>query len=253
MIEAIARRFYDPSMLGMALMGSRARGEAQAFSDVDLVCLTTKETAPEPDTHYVDGQLVVVSYVTLEQAERWFVEPRQIVEVISNLRQAHILIDEQGVYATLQHRAEQFQWTDAHQAKANAYVSNELVGLIEEVHKGLNCLASFHAGRFINATHGLAWGLTYIVLVYHGVLAGGDNTLITSAQQAVGYDSEWSRLHRIVYGLVPSTEVQPTRDDQLRASLRLYQLTYEMCQTACTAEHQTLIRTTLNFVDMRLA
>lgn len=243
--EAIAKQFYDAPMYGVALMGSHARGDAQPYSDIDLVCITQKETAPEPDTQYIDDQLVVVSYVTLNQTEQWFTEPKQIVEVISNLRQAQILIDEHEIYANLQQRAKQFQWTDEHQAKANAYVDNKLVGLIEEVHKGLNCLKNYHAGRFINANHGLAWGITYITLVYHGVLADGDNGLIIGAQQAVGYDSAWSRLHRQVYGIAPS----PTLDEQLRASLSLYKLTSEMCKSACTPEHQRLINKAIQFID----
>jgi len=249
MYEAIAQQFYDTSMHGIALMGSRARGEAQPYIDIDLVCLTKKDTAPETDTYYVVDNLVIVSSVTLEQTEQWFTEPKQIVEIISNLRQADILIDEQFIYANLQQRARQFQWTDDHRAKANTYVSNQLVGLIEEVHKGLNCLTDYDAGRCINATHGLAWGLTFMVLVYHGILADGDNGLILGAQQAVGYDSEWSRLQRLTYGIVAPTESQPKRIDMLHASLSLYKLTYEICKSACTSQHQKPINRTIAFID----
>ncbi len=249
MYEAIARQFYETSLHGIAMMGSRARGDAQPYSDIDLVCLIKEDTAPDPDTHYVDEQLVVVSYVTLDQTEQWFIEPKQIIEVISNLRQANILIDEQGIYTELQQRARQFQWKDEHQTRANAYVSNELVGLIEEVHKALNCLNDYHAGRFINATHGLAWGLTYIMLVYHGVLSDGDNGLIIGAQYAVGRDSEWSKLHRLTYGILSSMESPPTRENRLRASLNLYKQTYEMCKNVCTSEHQKLIGKTISLID----
>lgn len=78
--------------------------------------------------------MVVVSYVTLSQTEQWFTGPKEIVEVISDLRQADILIDALRISANLQQRARKVQWTDYYQAKANAGVSNELVGLIEEVH-----------------------------------------------------------------------------------------------------------------------
>ena len=245
MYDEIARQFYDEMKLAMALMGSHARGEAQQYSDIDLVCLIDANTTPPAETYYIDNQLVVVSYVSLDQTEHWFTEPKQIIEVISNLRQAKILIDEQGLFAALQKRAELFKWTEEHQAKANLYAGNELVGLIEEVHKGLNCLTHYHVGRFINATHGLVWGLTNIMLVFHGVLANGDNGLIDGAQQAAGIDSEWSRLHRLSFGITPSE----TLEDRLRASLELYKQTYEMCKDVCNHEQQQLINRAISLID----
>lgn len=248
MYDEIAQQFYKEPICAMALMGSHARGEAQPYSDIDLVCITNADHAPEPETYYIDNQLVVVSYVTIDQTEGWFTEPKQVVEVIANLREANILIDEHDIYAQLKQRAKHFQWTDEHQQKMNTYVGGELVGLIEEVHKGLNCLAQYHVGRLINANHGLAWGLTYIMLVYHGVLASGDNGLIEGVEQAVGYDSQWSQLHRLSYGIADPEETKLTLKDRLIASLKLYKLTYAHCQSACNQGQQQLINKTISFI-----
>lgn len=226
-IQVMAERFYGKNMIAMALMGSHARGEASQYSDLDLVCITREATAPPAQTAYVDGQLVVISQVTVEQTESWFSDPPQIVEVLLNLRQARILIDPDNVFSQLQQKSRTFEWTSEHQAKANAYASTELVGLIEEVHKGLNGLQNDHAGRLINASHGLMWGLTRIVLVQKGQLTAGDNDLIAGAQRAMGLDSEWTRYCRLAFGIDIDNENHDHTSlvDETRTTLQLYKLT----------------------------
>jgi hypothetical protein len=244
--KALAQQFLTDDMVAVTLMGSHARGEAQQYSDIDLVCFVRRATAPEPETHYVDRQLVVVSYVTIEQTEAWFTEPKQVVEVMRNVQQAQPLIDRTGAFAQLQQRAQQFQWTPAHQRKADAYAANQMVGLIEEVHKGLNGLAQYHVGRLINASHGLAWGLTYATLVQQGVLASGDNGLLADAQTAMGRDSEWSQEQRRAFGIGSSATDAVSLVEQTKACLRLYRVTYALLQSACQPGDCALIEKTIS-------
>jgi hypothetical protein len=244
--KALAQQFLTDDMVAVTLMGSHARGEAQHYSDIDLVCFVRSATTPEPDTHYVDRQLVVVSYVTTEQTEAWFTEPKQVVEVMRNLQQAKPLIDRTGTFAQLQQRAQEFQWTPAHQRKADAYAANQMIELIEEVHKGLNGLTQYHVGRLINASHGLAWGLTYAALVQKGVLASGDNGLLADAQTAMGRDSEWSQEQRRAFGIGSSLTDAVSLVEQTKASLRLYRLTYAMLQSVCKPGDCALIEKTIS-------
>ncbi|MEQ8675355.1 MAG: nucleotidyltransferase domain-containing protein [Aggregatilineales bacterium] len=253
MYASLARQFYDTETVAIALMGSHARGEAQAYSDVDLVCITRNSTAPEAQTLYSGDQLVVVSSVTIEQTEAWFSEPKQIVQVMQNLRQAKPLIDPSAFFAELQNRAHQFHWTAEHQRRADDYVAGQMVGLIEEVHKGLNGLEHHHADRLINASHGLAWGLTYILLVHKAVLTSGDNGLIAGAQAAAGVTSEWSGLHRHVFGISSTAESTVDLIQQTRASLQLYKLTFQLVWDACNPTQKQLIKMCISNIDAVLS
>jgi predicted nucleotidyltransferase len=241
-IQAAAERFYGKHMIAVALMGSHARGEASQYSDVDLVCITRDHPAPPAQTAYIDDQLVVISQVNLAQTEDWLSDPAQIVEVLSNLRQARILIDPDDVFKKLQQRSQTFEWTSEHQAKANAYASTELVGLIEEVHKGLNGLQNDHPGRLINASHGLMWGLTRIVLVQKGRLTEGDNDLIVGAQRAMGIDSEWTKTHRLVFGMTNDPQAPSNLTSKTQAGLRLYEVTVETLKEQIEPEASQLIQ-----------
>lgn len=247
--RGLAHQFCDDSSIAVVLMGSHARGQAERYSDIDLVCVIQGDSAPEAESHYVDDQLVVVSYVTVEQTRAWFTEPRQVVEVMRNLQQAKVLIDRTRFFAKLQERAQQFEWTSDHQYRADEYAANQMVGLIEEVHKGLNGLKQYHVGRLINASHGLAWGLTYAVLAQKGILASGDNGLIADAEQGMGYDSDWSVYHRLVFGITTKAEVVPTLAERTKASLHLYKLTYEAVASACNPTKRHLIETAIHQID----
>jgi hypothetical protein len=242
----LAQRFDAPGVQAIALMGSYARGDAGLYSDVDLVRLLAQDAGALPDSgsHLMDGRLVVVSDVRETDIEGWFSHPEKALSHIPGLRQARPLIDRDGSLADLQHRAHTFVWNDEMQTQANAWASEQMVGWIEEVHKGLEGLRRNHVGRLLNARFGLSWGLSRVMQVQHGVFLSGDNDFFAAVQMAAGLESEWARLCRITFSIEGTGDSPPTLREQVIAGLRLYVVTAELLADALRPADASLVKQT---------
>ena len=248
--HAIAARFDIQEVAAIALMGSFARNDAGTFSDVDIVRFHRRNDTRqvESTTHFIHGVLVVISDVIPSQVEDWFTKPEQATTCIAGLRSARTLCDEEGYFRALQGRAHQFVWDEAMQQKANAYASSQMVGWIEEVHKGLEGLRRCDDGRLINARHGLSWGLTDVMRVQKGILIAGDNSSYLAVTGALGEESEWVRLSRKSFAIDDNVSLP----DQVRAGLRLYVLTAEQLAEVFKPEERTLIEETVKRINVEL-
>lgn len=252
--EQLIQRFDAPGVHAIVLMGSYARGEAGPYSDIDVVRFTNgMELAAAYGISPSNGHLVVVSNVTPGQVEYWFSEPEAATDTIMGVRSARALLDRDGYFAGIQTRARAFEWDQAMQERANHRASAMLVGWIEEVRKGLAGLQSNDIGRLLNARHGLSWGLSSVMKVQRGVLISGDNAFYNELAQAMGQQSEWVRLQRIVFGIESEGGKAPTLSEQVRAGLRLYILTAELLAPVLRTEDKPLITHTVQLVRERLA
>ena len=236
--------------MAIALMGSFARNDAGTFSDVDIVRFHRRNGTRQAEsaTHFIHGVLVVVSDVVPSQVEDWFTKPEQATTYIAGLRSAQALNDEDGYFRTIQARAHQFVWDEAMQQKANAYASSQMVGWIEEVHKGLEGLRRCDSGRLINARHGLSWGLTEVMRVQKGILISGDNASYLGVTAVLGEESEWVQLSRKSFAIDGDVSLP----DQVRAGLRLYALTAEWLSGIFKLEERTLIEETVKRINVEL-
>ena len=248
--RTIAARFDIQEIAAIALMGSFARNDAGPFSDVDIVRFHRRNDTrqAESTTHFIRGALVVVSDVIPSQVEGWFTKPEQATTCIAGIRSARTLRDEAGYFRTIQDRAHQFVWDEAMQQQANAYASSQMVGWIEEVHKGLEGLRQCDNGRLINARHGLSWGLTDIMRVQKGVLISGDNASYLGVTAVLGEESEWVRLSRKSFAIDGDVSLP----DQVRAGLKLYVLTAEWLAEVLNPEERTLIEETVKRINLEL-
>ena len=248
--HAIAARFDTQEVTAIALMGSFARNDAGTFSDVDIVRFHRRNDTRQAEsaTHFIDGVLVVVSDVVPSRVEDWFTKPEQATTCIAGLRSAQTLRDEDGYFQSIQARAHQFVWDEAMQQKANAYASSQMIGWIEEVHKGLEGLRRCDSGRLINARHGLSWGLTEVMRVQKGILISGDNASYLAVTAALGERSEWVRLSRKSFAIDGDISLP----DQVRAGLRLYVLTAEWLAEVFNPEERILIEETVNRINVEL-
>jgi hypothetical protein len=249
--DALVRRFDAPDVHAIVLTGSYARGDAGPWSDVDLLRFVSDDAADlvGSGSHLIDGRLVVVSNVVPAHIASWFEQPDQAVIYIPGVRTARALVDRDGAFAAVQERARAFVWDAAMQARADAWASEELVGWMEEAHKGLEGLRRDDVGRLLSARHGLSWGLQRVVQVQRGVLlTSGDNSFWSEVAAAVGVDSEWVRLREMAFGAVP----MPLHA-QVIAGLRLYVLTATMLQNAIQPHHASLITTTANRISTTLS
>jgi len=253
--ESLQSRFDGPGVRAMLLMGSFARGEAGPFSDVDLVRIIDKgEEVPNEDESYlIDDRLIVVGSVTRQQVEEWFTRPEVAVNVIAGLRTARALIDRDNTFEKLQNRAHAFRWDQPMIQKAYAWVSREMVGWIEEVHKGLEGLCRNDPGRLLNARRGFSFGLSRVLCVYKGILLSGDNAFFEELNRAVGESTEWVRLRRSAFGMETRRGATPDLRTQVIAGLRLYACTAEMVADALSSDDAQLVQQTVDRIRAHLA
>lgn len=254
MFENLVHQFQHPAVTAIALFGSHARGDAGPYSDVDLIRFVDRDDADPPGSgsHLIDDTLVVVTNYTLSTVDSWFTDPTAAVQAIAGLRQAKPLWDPSGEFARLQARAHAFTWTDELQLKADLWASAQMVGWIEEVHKGLEGLRRQDVGRLLNASFGLSWGLAGIVKVQRGVLFHSDNNVIDQVVASVGADTLWSQLCVISFGAGEVHDRPPSLRERVVAGLHLYTVTAELLRPAIQPEHSPLVMRTVERINQDL-
>ena len=242
----LASRFDSPAVNAIVLMGSHARQDAGPYSDVDLVRFS-KEGAPElADTgsHLIDNTLVVVSDVTPAEVETWFTRPEVAVGTIAGVRLARALIDRDDTFASLQKRAHAFTWDATLQQQANQWASAQMVGWIEEVHKGLEGLRRNDVGRLLNSLFGCTFGLSQVIQVQRGLLISGDNAFYAEVAAAIGLASSWAQLRGLAFGVSEIHGRPPSLRERAVAGLRLYVATVELLGDSLQPEHAPLVNQT---------
>jgi len=242
---SLIERFRDRGVKAIVLMGSYARGDEGAFSDVDL-CRFMEADGPDipASTCLIDGVFVVVSHVTPSQVELTFADPDRATAGIAGLRSGRGLWDPTGHFRAIQERAMAFVWDAAMQAKADAWAGGQMVGWIEEVHKGLEGLRRGDTGRLLNARFGLSWGLAGVMRVQRGVLIHGDNGSVVDVIDHIGADSPWAELLRGAFGIAGGGLAE-----HVRAGLRLYVLTAEFLSDILQPDEKALVEETVRRIN----
>ncbi|MCE7980143.1 MAG: nucleotidyltransferase domain-containing protein [Caldilinea sp. CFX5] len=250
----LAKQFDAPTVKAIVLMGSHARGDAGPYSDVDLVRFVAEADADlaGAGSHLLGSLLVVVSNVTPSQVEAWFTEPKAATETVAGLRLARVLVDRNHTFVAIQARAQAFAWDEMLQGKADLWASEQMVGWIEEVHKGLEGLRRRDPGRLLNASFGLSWGLSNVVKVQRGVLVSGDNGFFNEVAAAVGVETAWSQLRAIAFGVADVHGRPPSLRERVVAGLHLYGLTAELLGPAIQPEHAPLIAQTIQLINQEI-
>ena len=253
--DLLVQKFADPDVKALVLMGSHASGTAGLFSDVDLVRFTGEagvKLSPGDGSYLVDNWLVTLSSVDPLQVEQWFSCPEIAVQVISGIRTARSLSDRSGIFESIQRRAHAFNWDAEMQQKANCWVSQQMVGWIEEVHKGLEGLRRKDIGRLLNARFGCSWGLSRVVEVHKGLLLSGDNSFYDEVGEALGLDSEWVRLRRIAFGIEGQDGQAPSLREQVVAGLRLYVATVQLVGSILEHTDAVLVDHTVALIETEI-
>jgi hypothetical protein len=246
----LIRRFDGPGVRALVLMGSFARGDPGPFSDIDLLRLSETDDPVDADgSHLIEGWLTAVTTIGPAALEASFREPERVVHAIKGYRTGVALIDREGSFAEVQTRSERFVWDEEMQIRANAWASSQMVGWIEEVHKGLEGLRSGGIGRLLNARFGLSWGLSRVMEVQRGVLIGSDNSFYEEVADAMGKESEWVRLRGAAFAIErEGTEAAPPLRQQVVAGLRLYVETARLLEGSLTPEAKRLIEHAVSLI-----
>ena len=247
--ESLVERFLCPQVKAIALAGSFARGDWGVFSDIDLVRFPETNAQPhDAETHLIGERFVVVSDIGPSKVEHCFTNPVDATECIAGLRVARALWDPDSHFDAIQKRARAFVWEGAIKDKAHAWASAQMVGWIEEVHKGLEGLRRGDQGRMLNARYGLSWGLTKVIRVQRGILISSDNGSYPEVVKDIGPDSEWGVLSRKAFGIDGSTGLR----EQVEAGLRLYVVTADILAGTLEPEDKTLVDEAVNRIRKEL-
>jgi hypothetical protein len=252
-MHELLARFAPAQAAAVLLVGSRARGAAGPYSDVDWLRVARDETGLAGDGSYlVSDRLVVVSTLTPLAAEKIFAEPEAACNYLIGLRTGQILLDATGEGAKLQRRARDFVWGAEMQSKANVWAAKALVGWIEEVHKGLEGLRRHDVGRLLSARFGLSWGLSTVVKVQRGLLLTSENGHWDEINRAVGESSRWVLDRHVAFGLEDGCGATPSLAAQVRAGLRLYVATVAMMEHLLPEPERGMIWATVARIEQEL-
>ena len=129
----------------------------------------------------------------------------------------------------------------------------ELVGWIEEAHKGLEGLRRNDIGRLLNARFGLSWGLAWVMRLHRGVLSTSDNTFYDDVTSVVGTDSRWARLLRRAFGTATGEETcSLSLREEVESGLLLYCETFALLEKALPPDDYILIEATVQRIRSEL-
>lgn len=251
-VAYILERFDASSVHAIVLMGSYARGEAGPYSDIDIVRFTDGSPLSGAGSYLHNDHLIVVSDVSPTIVETWFTEPEAATNNIPGIRQAQALLDRNNYFATIQARTRAFEWNTALQERANQWASEMMVGLIEEVHKGLGGLQRNDTGRMLNAQFGFSWLLHRVIKVQKGILITGDNNFYEAIAQHMGPQSTWAKLGRTAFGIEDEQGHAPLLREQIRAGLQLYALTAQLLTPILRPEDAPLIVRTVERIQEQI-
>ncbi|KAB8314982.1 nucleotidyltransferase domain-containing protein [Tolypothrix campylonemoides VB511288] len=210
-LDSLVQEIDSPAIRGIFLTGSYARGCADYWSDLDLVCLTHDDIQIEDTLLYRDCKecnpeehriLVSVTYCPLKHW-LWVIElPESAIHAIPAFRNMRPLLDKDGVVAQLQETARLFDYASL-QNKANRYAAETVFHLVEDVHKLLGGLTKRDESRVLAATHEILQGMTKAVAVSRGVMVESANTYFAQVMQETGIESAWTLAFRQAAGLEP--------------------------------------------------
>jgi hypothetical protein len=227
-LQSLVAQLDNENTIGVTLAGSFARGEGGPYSDVDIhhyVRQMPANTAEAYILRYMDGFLVSISLIKLEEEYASLRDPKKAVWAIPGIRQERILLDKDGLIAGLKESAAKTTWEQL-QVAADAFASWNLSGFAEEAYKILAGLAEMNESKTINAIWGLTRGLATTLLVQRGILVPTENVYIDLAQETAGRTSDWTRQFRLAVGLDLFPLEQSVFMGRGVAGLRLY------CETA---------------------
>lgn len=237
-MERLRAELIDSGAVVIAITGSRARGNAHDRSDLDVIAIGD---GPRYDVDVWDGVLVAQAWSSEDEQTRRFTDPREIGASVPGWREAVLLHDPEGVGASLQRRALQFEWS-AVDAACDAWVGDEVAGYAEEVQK---LVAALEARNTLSAAvlrTLLAFRMPRIAAVHHRLLYGSENVLFDLVGRAMG--REWRETHAAALSVNGESF-----EKSCLAALRLYRLTGEAARDLLDERRQRVFRHALAVVE----
>lgn len=205
------------------LVGSQARGDAQAHADIDLIVIGD---GPHYRVQRAEPHLLSLSWRTPDALRTEMRTPRACASTVPGLRSARLLHDPDGVAHALQQEALAWSWQSIGDDVLDAWVAEELCGYAEEVQKLVGAtLAGGHAQRKGTIQRSiLALRLAIPLSVHLRLLYASEDHLWSLVDARMG--AEWQRAQAVALGEAaePAVHTSPDIDGQTAAAGELFVL-----------------------------
>ncbi len=246
-LNTLVAELDNDDIVGITLGGSYVRGEATAYSDVDIACFVKDEVELPPKRFlYRDNLLVSIGTKTVAGVRNDLLKPEKAILFVSGLHR--VLLDKDGSVTRLVQEIEAFRWEPLRNA-ADRYASFRVMALAERVHKVLGELLKRDELALAYVTSELVYALTEVVAVQQGVLVKSESTYYWQVQAAVGLDSDWSLCHRWAAGVDSVATKGSIVLTQAIAALRLYQETVKLLRPVLHQDHLTVAEQAMRVID----
>lgn len=221
----------------VVLLGSVARGDAHAASDIDLIALGD---GPEYHLDRVEGWLVSVSWRTAEAVRAAFDSPAQAGGAVPAWRGAVLLRDPRRLAEGLRNEALAWEWDRISDA-CDRWVAEQVTGFAEEAQRlvGHLRLRRRRAAAVIRGV--LALQLPSVIAVHRRVLHDSENRLWDLVAEAEGAD--WAAAQDRALALDAHGE-----DEANHAALDMYTLAAAAVRPLLTAEQAAVVDGALDVI-----
>ncbi len=253
-LSRLVAELDNEAVTAMILKGSYARGDATAYSDIDLTRFVKEppERTQQKRFVYCGDLLISISTRTFAQERERLTDPETAIFVVSGIREARILLDKDGAFSAFQQEVRAFTW-ESLQASANSYASATLMEHTEYIHKILRALLLHDEYALSEIALELLFVLTDAIAVQRGMLVISGNTYFRQAQEHVGVDSVWTYYHRLVAGM--DTDMAQGNSNEVRgvAVLHLYHETVKLLRPILQIEHREVIDQSISIIERALS
>jgi len=194
-----------PGAHAVAVVGSAARGDAGAWSDIDVhAYVRSREQVRPTRPSFLDGRLVMLACDTIEGSRAELSVPERAIWAVPAFRDMRILLDREGQLLALKRDAEAFDWSVL-RAAAELSQQRRIADSAEFIYKIRAALERHDESAVLHAAGALIGRCTRAVVTARGVFIRTENEYYRRAQDAAG--PEWTRRHRECFGLGPAGPV----------------------------------------------
>ncbi|MFB7087528.1 nucleotidyltransferase domain-containing protein [Streptomyces sp. NPDC056296] len=222
---------WDPYPEAAVLVGSHARGEATAWSDIDVVCVGQ---GPGYVFELTERGPMSWSFATFDEHRANMMNPHSCGQVVPAWRDAHVLHDPQGRAGELVAFAKAWDW-DLLDPAPEVWAARTVYGYAEEVMKLHRAIA---LEDWVNAR------VQASILAVHlaPVVAGGTRTFFTSENHlwhllAERLGVEWGKLQEAAL----ATEGEAPAVSSA-AAIELFRRACALFEASMTPDQRTVVR-----------
>lgn len=248
-LSSLVTNLVSPNTVAVVLGGSHVRGEATAWSDVDVLHLVTDISSGSEKTYqFTSGHLVSIATRTLTWYQTMLTRPEQAIFLVPALREVRILFDPQGQFHTFQRMLQAFDWTSL-QSRANHFASQSVINSAEAVHELLSAQVRKDNLTAFATAMALFFDLTLAVAVQRGCFIKGNRPYLAQVRESAEGNSVWSTTHRKFVDLDSGSQPETLTVLRARVACKLYSETVQLLRSALEVHHLRVAEQTILLIN----